>query len=108
MHSIVAEIAASHCYTDVKFVFLYDEEEDDKKVWESMKWFPHVWSEDRQMRYMAADEVERRDVLFALSNILRARIQDIDNRKKKSNSKTILSDFCFKSSTLRGRASGEI
>lgn len=47
-----------------------------------MKWFPHVWSEDRQMRYMAADEVERRDVLFALSNILRARIQDIDNRKK--------------------------
>lgn len=42
----------------------------------------HVWSEDRQMRYMAADEVERRDVLFALSNILRARIQDIDNRKK--------------------------
>lgn len=31
MHSIVAEIAASHCYTDVKFVFLYDEEEDDKK-----------------------------------------------------------------------------
>ncbi len=37
-----------------------------------MKWFPHVWSEDRQMRYMAADEVERRDVLFALSNILRA------------------------------------
>ncbi len=24
MHS-VAEIAASHCYTDVKFVFLYDE-----------------------------------------------------------------------------------
>ena len=102
MHSIVAEIAASHCYTDVKFVFLYDEEEDDKKVWESMKWFPHVWSEDRQMRYMAADEVERRDVLFALSNILRARIQDIDNRKKRAIPKPYYLIFVSNPALLEG------
>lgn len=102
MYSIVAEIAASHCYTDVKFVFLYDEEEDDKKVWESMKWFPHVWSEDRQMRYMAADEVERRDVLFALSNILRARIQDIDNRKKRAIPKPYYLIFVSNPALLEG------
>ena len=84
MHTIVAGIAASHCYTDVKFVFLYDEPDADRrKEWECMRWFPHVWSEDRQTRYMAADEVERRDILFELSNVLRARGQGADTRKKK-------------------------
>lgn len=85
MHSIVADIAATHCYTDVKFVFLYDREQLDQgtqKEWECMKWFPHVWSEDRQMRYMASTDVERRDVLFELSNIMRTRIQGMDKRSK--------------------------
>lgn len=83
MHSIVAEFAATHCYTDVKFVFLYDENSCiDLKNWDCMRWFPHVWSEDRQTRYMAADEVERRDVLFELSNVLRARMQGGDGRSR--------------------------
>lgn len=77
MHTVVAAIAATHSYTDVKFVFLYEgEKEKNLNAWECMRWFPHVWSEDQQMRYLAADEVERRDVLFALSNILRARVQE--------------------------------
>ena len=67
-----------------------------------MKWFPHVWSEDRQMRYMAADEVERRDVLFALSNILRARIQDIDNRKKRAIPKPYYLIFVSNPALLEG------
>ena len=83
MHAIVADIAASHCYTDVKFIFLYDEKNSaDRMEWECMSWFPHVWSEDRQMRYMAADEVERRDVLFALSNVLRARLQEMTGKRR--------------------------
>ena len=81
MHAVVTAIAATHSYTDVKFVFLYDgEKEKNLEAWECMRWFPHVWSEDQQMRYMAAEEVERRDILFALSNILRARMQEGDNK----------------------------
>lgn len=83
MHSIVAGLAAAHCYTDVKFVFLYDGQKERESAWECMRWFPHVWSEDRQTRYMAADEVERRDILFALSNILRARMQSGEGGRKK-------------------------
>lgn len=84
MHTIVAGIAASHCYTDVKLVFLYDEPDSDKQgEWECMRWFPHVWSEDRQTRYMASDEVERRDILYELSGVLRTRAQGADTRKKR-------------------------
>ena len=76
MHIIVAGIAASHCYTDVKLVFIYREEEyASLEDWECMRWFPHVWSEDKSTRYMAANEIEIRDIFFEISNILRTRLE---------------------------------
>ncbi|MBR2729513.1 MAG: type VII secretion protein EssC, partial [Lachnospiraceae bacterium] len=77
MHTIVAGITASHCYTDVKLVFIYDEEDyASLEDWECMRWFPHVWSEDKSTRYMAANEIEIRDIFFELSNILRTRVEN--------------------------------
>lgn len=88
MHSIVAGLAATHCYTDVKFVFIYEEHDSERqKEWECMRWLPHVWSEDRQTRYMAADEIEKRDILFELSNVLRSRVQGTDTRSKRGIAK---------------------
>ena len=63
MHTLVAGIAAGHCYTDVKMVFIYREENPEQMDnWECMKWFPHVWSEDKSTRYMASDELETSDI----------------------------------------------
>ncbi len=77
MHTIVAGIAAAHCYTDVKLVFIYDEQDYSVlEDWECMRWFPHVWSEDKSTRYMAGNEIEIRDVFFELSNILRTRVEN--------------------------------
>lgn len=77
MHTIVAGIAASHCYTDVKLVFIYDENEyASLEDWECMRWFPHVWSEDKSTRYMAGNELEMRDIFFELSNIIRTRVEN--------------------------------
>ena len=77
MHTIVAGITAAHCYTDVKLVFIYDEEDyTSLEDWECMRWFPHVWSEDKSTRYMAANEIEIRDIFFELSNILRTRVEN--------------------------------
>lgn len=77
MHTLVAGIAAGHCYTDVKMVFIYREENPEQMDnWECMKWFPHVWSEDKSTRYMASDELETSDIFFELSNIIRERSQD--------------------------------
>lgn len=77
MHTLAAGIAAAHCYTDVKLVFIYREHDRKRQEdWECMRWFPHVWSEDKSTRYMAADELETADIFFELSNIIRSRIQD--------------------------------
>ncbi|MEZ3487901.1 MAG: type VII secretion protein EssC [Lachnospiraceae bacterium] len=77
MHTLVAGITAGYCYTDVKLVFIY-REEDPKRMedWECMRWFPHVWSEDKSIRYMASNELETNDIFFELSNIIRARSQE--------------------------------
>ena len=76
MHVLTAQIAATHCYTDVKLAYIYDE--NNKKElpdWECMRWLPHVWSEDKEVRYMAANELEIHEVLFKLTNIIRSRAE---------------------------------
>ena len=80
MHTLTAGIAAEHCYTDVKLVFIYREENpEQEEAWECMKWIPHVWSEDKSTRYMAGSELEIRDIFFELSNIIRERSQEKKN-----------------------------
>ena len=86
MHTIVAGIAAAHCYTDVKLVFIYKEEEyASLEDWECMRWLPHVWSEDKSTRYMAANEIEIRDIFFELSNILRTRVENSSEGAARKN-----------------------
>ncbi len=88
MHTLVAGITAAHSYTDVKMVFIYREHDRKRQEdWECMRWFPHVWSEDKSTRYMAADELETGDIFFELSNVIRRRSQEgsalgIGNKKK--------------------------
>lgn len=77
MHTLTAGITAWHCYTDVKLVFIYWEDDPERmEEWECMRWFPHVWSEDKSTRYMASNELETRDIFFELSNVIRARSQE--------------------------------
>lgn len=69
---LTVQLAALHCYTDVKFVFLYDEKMED---WSYMRWFPHVFSEDGTVRYVAGNESERREVLSRLNTMLQKRME---------------------------------
>ncbi len=74
MYAAAVQIAANNCYTDVKMVFIYDEEKySDKCGWDFIKWFPHVWSEDKTTRYIAGNALEAGDIFYELTNILRKR-----------------------------------
>ena len=74
MQALTAGIAASHAYTDVKLVFLYDENDKAQlPEWECMKWLPHVWSEDRKIRFMSGNRIEQSEILFHLANVIRTR-----------------------------------
>ena len=76
MHNLVAQIAASNCYTDVKLAFLYDEGSNEAAAWEYLKWLPHVWSEDKKTRFIARNKTEAGDVLYEITNVLRTRAEN--------------------------------
>ncbi len=73
MHTLVAQIAASNCYTDVKLAFIYDESKEEAADWVYLKWLPHVWAENKKSRYIAQNPVEARDVLYEITTVLRNR-----------------------------------
>lgn len=82
MNNLVAQIVTNVSYTDVKLAFVYDEKKQkDKEQFGYVKWLPHVWSEDKKTRYIAANDLEAKDVFYEISNVLRHRSES-DNRKK--------------------------
>lgn len=71
---IAAQIAACNCYTDVKMVFVYDKDNsDDEGQWEFAKWLPHVWAEDKKIRYIASNKLEAGEVFYEIAKIFRQR-----------------------------------
>ena len=76
-----AQIAANNSYTDVKLVYVYNEDNSaDLNRWEFAKWLPHVWSEDRRFRYVASSKADAGDVFYEIVKILRKRSEEQDGR----------------------------
>lgn len=78
MYNLVAQIAASNCYTDVKLAFLYDEDKK-KECWEFAKWLPHVWTEDKKTRLVAGNKNEASEVFYEITKVLRMRTEEKDS-----------------------------
>lgn len=72
---IITQLAANYCYTDIKLGVLYRGDQDTASLWEYVRWLPHVWNEDRSLRYVANNEAGINDVLYALAQILRNRME---------------------------------
>ena len=72
-HLLCAQIAAACSPGDVRLACFWDREKDDPEAWECMRFLPHFWSPDRQIRYMADCAGQRRDLGFRLAEVLRER-----------------------------------
>lgn len=71
---LAVQAAANNCYTDVKLIFIYDRNKSyNVGTWDFAKWFPHVWSEDKKVRYIASDKQEANDVFYELAKVFRQR-----------------------------------
>lgn len=80
---LATQIAANNCYTDVKMVFVYDKEQTNLDgIWDFAKWFPHVWSQDKKVRYMASDKREMSDVFYELVKVLRQRDEEVKDEEQ--------------------------
>lgn len=49
--NIITELTVTHCFDEVKLVGLFDA--DEKEIWESIKWFPHIWDDNKETRFLA-------------------------------------------------------
>lgn len=77
---MITQIAANHSYADVRIAVLYNGDGICAKKWDFIRWIPHVWNEERSMRYIASNNTETNDVLYALTQVLRSRAEKKDGR----------------------------
>ncbi|MBI0578054.1 type VII secretion protein EssC [Neobacillus cucumis] len=55
---IIFQLTALHSYDELKLVFIYDPSEP----WEFVKWLPHLWDDDKAIRFMATDANEMKEL----------------------------------------------
>ncbi len=80
--TMIAQIATSNAYTDVKIAVVYDAEDDlERNAWDFALWLPHVWSGDKKIRFIGTNRAERSEVFQNLTQILRNRMEE-DRRQK--------------------------
>ena len=83
---IAAQIASCNCYTDVKMLFIYDKNNsDDSGQWEFAKWLPHVWAEDKKIRYIASNKLEAGEVFYEVAKIFRQRSENATSYGEKKS-----------------------
>ncbi len=76
LRDLVTQIAATTCYTNVKLAFIYNGQSSTSGNWAFAKWLPHVWSEDKHVRYVANNRQDASDVFYELAKVLRMRSEE--------------------------------
>lgn len=65
--ALIIELTALHNYEDLKIMFIYNEKENH--LWKFAKWIPHVWNNEKTVRFIANDIDEAKELSNIISNI---------------------------------------
>ncbi|KKK39017.1 hypothetical protein WQ57_05710 [Mesobacillus campisalis] len=57
---LIFQLASLHSYDELKLVFLYDDSEQED--WKFVKWLPHVWNDSHNVRFIATDPSEAKEL----------------------------------------------
>lgn len=74
---LIIQLAALYSYDEVKFIFLYDPEEE--KDFEFIKWIPHVWNDDAKFRFVATNNNEVKELSAYFEGIIEERKEISDS-----------------------------
>lgn len=74
MKTIIFQIIVFHRYDDLKIVFLGDER--TSKKWEFLKMLPHIWDNEKQLRFYGENENDYNDIVSYLNEELRNRLDE--------------------------------
>lgn len=77
LYTLVTQLAVCHAYPDVKLVFFLDGKKNGRNEDRSfLRWLPHVWSEDKKVRFIDFGEEHPEELLYELSHIFRLRTEN--------------------------------
>ncbi|MGE6629927.1 type VII secretion protein EssC [Bacillus sp. NPDC077027] len=79
IHQLIGQLAFSHSYHDLRFVFIFNEQEYEN--WEWMKWLPHFQLPHTYGKGFIYNEQTRDQLLSSIYEILRER--DLEEEKEK-------------------------
>lgn len=81
MKNLVVQAAVNHSYEEVGIAAIFPEEEQDEWAW--MRWLPHVFSEDRQQRYLACENGDVIRLCRNFEEVLQKRFQPAGRSREK-------------------------
>ena len=71
---IIAVQLAQHVSPEnLKMVFISSEHDQCTAEWDSLRWLPHVWSEDMSFRFFARNDDAINEVMYRLSKVISSR-----------------------------------
>lgn len=79
LHQLIGQLAFFHSYHDLRFVFIFDEQE--YKEWEWMKWLPHFQLPNSFAKGFIYNEKTRDQLLYSLYEMVRERDQEEEKEK---------------------------
>jgi DNA segregation ATPase FtsK/SpoIIIE, S-DNA-T family len=79
---IALQIATHHSPDEVKMVSLFPQSEENQ--WNWMRWLPHTWDDERQVRFLANDKTQAEQLMEKIFSILNIRkiYKEGDGQKK--------------------------
>ena len=69
--NMLVSLTYAHCFEDLRIVGIFDKEE--REQWEAIRWFPHLWDENRQFRFLAFDPERAHRLCDLLTDLLKGR-----------------------------------
>lgn len=75
--NILLQLTTFHSYDDLKIAIFTTEE--NKNNYNSVKSVPHLWSNDKSVRYFSSNEKEYKEVSYQLDKIYNKRIEALNN-----------------------------
>lgn len=73
VNNMICQLAALHCYTDVKIGFIAEESDREKYSW--ARWLPHSFMRGTDARIIGFDDNSRESVTYEIASVLRRRVE---------------------------------
>ncbi len=74
INNMIAQVATHHCYTEVKTVIIYDEQETKELDWITA--IPHCYDDEKKNCFIAKNKDEATELFNKLEKVFKERLQD--------------------------------